>query len=74
MNIYWLCGKPLVPTRNNPSVLHFAEVRDLDGNVLRVHKSCKADAERQFHPANFGAVPTPDHEGYTPPARDSDDL
>lgn len=46
----WQCGKKLM-------LPHFAEVADYDGNTLRVHKRCKADAERTLRPANLGAVP-----------------
>lgn len=46
----WQCGKKLV-------LPHFAEVEDYDGNKLRVHKACKADAERLLRPANFGPIP-----------------
>lgn len=49
----WQCGKKLALPR-------FAEVEDHDGNKLRVHKACKADAQRTLRPANFGDVPVDD--------------
>ncbi len=46
----WQCGGRL-------KLPLFAEVEDYDGNRLRVHKVCKAEAEKLLRPANFGPVP-----------------
>ena len=48
--ICWQCGKKLM-------LPYFAEVKDYDGNVLRVHKVCKPDAERVLRPPTFGETP-----------------
>lgn len=35
----------------------FAEVKDHDGNALRVHKDCKKDAEQTLYPARSTEAP-----------------
>lgn len=49
-NICWQCGKKLML----PS---FAEVKDRDGNALRVHKTCKKDADAVLRSPNLGKPP-----------------
>lgn len=58
----WQCGRKLI-------LPYFAEVRDYDGNVLRVHKICELHAKRILRPANFGETPA---SGRRMPCRDSD--
>jgi hypothetical protein len=45
----WQCGRKL-------QLPHFAQVEDYDGNVLRVHKACLADAQMLLRPPNFSDV------------------
>jgi hypothetical protein len=61
----WQCGKRLM-------LPYYAQVRDHDGNALRVHKVCLASADRMLRPARCIEVPT--YDGRRPPCRDSDTL
>lgn len=51
---------------------YFAQVRDYDGNVLRVHKACLPAAQGLLRPVRFVDVPL--YDGVRAPCPDSDYL